>query len=319
MTKQTETFLVLGGAGFIGSHFCDKLIASAHRVICVDNLSLGTRENIQHLLPNDRFEFHEMDINSASFQDHFSISTIDTVVHLAANSDIAKSHAEPMVDIDNTLNTTLSTLKLMKSQQIKRIIFASSSAIYGEHEGAIHENIGPLFPHSHYGAAKLASEAFISSFCENYGIQSWMMRFPNVIGERCTHGVVYDFFQKIKADSSQLQVLGNGLQDKPYLYVHELIEGILHCYDTFKEDKINYFNLGTDSSTTVNRIVEILSEVFEIQPKIHYTGGTKGWIGDIPKFKYDLSKIHQSGWTSKLSSDQAVFETFKALKATWMQ
>ena len=148
-------------------------------------------------------------------------------------------------------------------------------------------------------------------------MKSWIIRFPNVIGNRCTHGVIYDFFNKIKSNSSILQVLGDGKQDKPYLHVNDLINGIIHFY-LHTDEKINYVNLGTDTTTTVNKIIEIMKEVFEINPKIEYTGGSKGWVGDIPKFKYDLSKIYSLGWKSNLSSDAAVRETFKVLKDSWM-
>lgn len=309
-----ENYLILGGAGFIGSHFCDHLIDSGGKVVCIDNLSLGRIENIQHLIGNPNFLFIKSDVNDLSKINELKGIQIDIVVHLAANSDIAISHSNPEVDIANTLNTTLSVLHYMRNEGIKKIIFASSSAIYGEHENNIHEKIGPLFPHSHYGAAKLASEAFISSFCENYQMTSWIVRFPNVIGDRSTHGVIFDFVNKIKKDPSQLNVLGNGKQDKPYIYVRELIDGIMYFYNNSKESKINYANIGVDTSTTVTRIIEILKEVFEVNPKIKYSGGKKGWVGDIPKFSYDLSKIHALGWKASLTSDQAVYKTLNLYK-----
>lgn len=315
--RESKTYLILGGAGFIGSHFCDYILKKGDNVICVDNLSLGSEKNIQHLMNRSNFKFLELDINNLT-NSHFSEDHIDTVIHLAANSDIAKSFENPLIDISNTLNTTLKTLDFMKSRSIKELIFASSSAIYGEHDGLIHEDIGPLFPHSHYGAAKLASEAFISSYSENYGLKAWIMRFPNVIGERCTHGVIFDFFQKLNQNRDLLRVLGDGNQDKPYLYVHELINGIMHCFENLS-NRINYVNLGTETSTTVNQIIEIFKEVLNINPVIEYSGGTKGWIGDIPKFSYDLSKVHSYGWRAKLTSNEAVYETLKALSASWIQ
>lgn len=316
MEIKSEKYLVLGGAGFIGSHFCDRLIDN-HQIICIDNLSLGSIKNIEHLINNDNFQFHNLDINSEEFFTLLNNEKIDTVIHLAANSDIALSYKNPKIDFDNTLNTTINALKLMRLNDIKKIIFSSSSAIYGEHDIKISEDIGPLLPHSHYGAAKLASEAFISSFCENYNLQSWIIRFPNIIGERSTHGVIHDFFKKIKKDKTQLTVLGDGLQEKPYLYVKELIDGILYCYHN-SNNKINYFNLGTESSTSVNDIIKIMNNILNINPKIKYTGGSKGWVGDIPKFKYDLSKVQNLGWKSTMTSNEAVDTTFKLLKDQWM-
>ena len=314
--RKSKTYLILGGAGFIGSHFCDFILKKGDNVICVDNLSLGSVKNIEHLMNKSSFKFLELDLNNLT-NSHFSEDHIDTVIHLAANSDIAKSFENPSIDISNTFNTTIKTLDFMKSRSIKELIFASSSAIYGEHHGLIHEDIGPLFPHSHYGAAKLASEAFISSYSENYDLKVWIMRFPNVIGERCTHGVIFDFFNKLNKNRDLLRVLGDGNQDKPYLYVHELIDGIMHCFETLS-DRINYVNLGTESSTTVNQIIEIFKEVLDINPTIEYTGGAKGWIGDIPKFSYDLSKVHSFGWKSRLTSNEAVYETLKPLRKSWI-
>ena len=314
---MNRNILLLGGAGFIGSHMCDSLITN-NNILCIDNLSLGNKKNIEHLSQNKNFKFLKLDILDKSFENQIKNYKIDLVIHLAANSDIAISHNDPNVDVLNTLNTTIKILEFMRIKNIKEIIFASSSAIYGEHSCSIHENIGPLFPHSHYGAAKLASEAFISSYCENYNIKSWIIRFPNVIGERCTHGVIFDFFNRIKKNPSKLRILGDGLQEKPYLYVKELIDAILYCYQNSNK-KINFFNVGSNTCTKVNKIAEILCEELKVNPLIEYSGGEKGWIGDIPKFEYDLSKVNALGWKCKMSSNEAVRHTIKKMNTLWMQ
>ena len=300
--------LITGGAGFIGSHLCDALIADRYHVIVVDNLSLGTRDNIAHLLGHKRFGFYNVDVsNYDEMSQIFQKERFNAVFHLAANSDIAKSRENPDIDFDNTLKTTYAVLKLMKDFEVKKLVFSSSSAIYGETDTntKVKENFGPLFPVSHYGAGKLASEAFISSFVENYDLKAWIIRFPNVVGERATHGVIFDFINKLRKDPRELEVLGNGEQCKPYLYVRDLVEAILFIWNS-SHDRINFFNVGVDSRTKVKDIAAIVTEEMKLTAAIRYTGGDRGWIGDVPAFDYDLSKINSLGWHAKISSDEAV-------------
>jgi UDP-glucose 4-epimerase len=191
--------LITGGAGFIGSHLADKLLEKGYEITVFDNLSLGRLDNIKEAMGNKNFKFIEGDIlDKDKFFEVFKKENFDVVFHMAANSDIAKSLTNPDIDFNNTLSTTYNTLLAMKEFGVKKIVFASTSAIYGETGVKVTENFGPLFPVSHYGASKLASEAYISSFCENYGMQAWITRFPNVVGERSTHGVIRDFIQKLK-------------------------------------------------------------------------------------------------------------------------
>ncbi|MBR6299130.1 MAG: NAD-dependent epimerase/dehydratase family protein, partial [Candidatus Gastranaerophilales bacterium] len=235
----------------------------------------------------------------------FKQNRFDAVFHFAANSDIEKSSKNPDIDFNNTFKTTYNILNMMREFNVKKIVFASSSAIYGKTTEKISEDYAPLFPISHYGAAKLASEAFISSFAENYGIQCWITRFPNVTGERATHGVIFDFINKLKKNPKELTVLGNGEQNKPYLYVGELIDAILFVFKNSNE-KINYFNIGTSSRTKVKDIAKTVINTMNLSAKINYTGGETGWIGDVKEFSYDLSKINNLGWKSKMSSDEAI-------------
>jgi UDP-glucose 4-epimerase len=193
----------------------------------------------------------------------------------------------------------------MKEYGVKKLVFASTSAIYGETMDVLHENYGPLQPVSMYGASKLASEGYITAFCANYGIQTWITRFPNVVGERFTHGVIYDFVKKLEKDPSRLEVLGNGEQFKPYLYVKDLVEGILFVWKNAK-DNVNVYNLGVESRTKVKDIAAMVIEEMGLKAKIEYTGGDRGWIGDVPEFKYDLSKIHKLGWKATKTSNESV-------------
>jgi UDP-glucose 4-epimerase len=298
--------LVTGGAGFIGSHLVDYLLKEGHSVIAYDNLSLGRKSNLDEALKSSEFEFIKGNIlDKEAFFNVFKNNKFDVVFHMAANSDIAKSHANPNIDLDNTLLTTYTTLMAMKEFDVKNIVFASTSAIYGETNTKVAEDFGPLLPASHYGASKLASEAFISSFCENYGIKAWITRFPNVVGERSTHGVVRDFIQKLQKTPTELEVLGNGEQIKPYLYVKDLVEAILHVWKN-TDDKINFYNLGVDSRTKVKEIAQMVINEMKLDAKINYTGGDRGWVGDVPEFDYNLDKIHALGWSAKNSSNEAV-------------
>lgn len=299
--------LITGGAGFIGSHLCDYLLKEeSNEIVVLDNLSLGRESNISHLFKNQKFEFIKGDILDGSLLDDlFMSNNFDIVFHLAANSDIAQSFHNPTVDKDNTFMTTYELLNRMKKYEVKKIVFASTSAIYGDTSDVLHENYGPLKPVSHYGAGKLASESFISSFVENYGIQAWIVRFPNVVGERATHGVIFDFIKKLKNDDSRLEVLGNGEQFKPYVYVKDLVEAILFVWNNSHE-KLNVYNLGVDSRTKVKEIAQMVIEEMNINAKIEFTGGNRGWVGDVPEFNYDLSKINSLGWEAKNSSNEAV-------------
>jgi UDP-glucose 4-epimerase len=296
--------LITGGAGFIGSHLCDYL--SGNNIVVLDNLALGKKRNIEHLLNNSNFKFIYGDILDDELLDKlFTSVKFDIIFHLAANSDIAKSYYDPNVDKDNTFLTTYALLNKMKKYGVKKIIFASTSAIYGDTTDVLHEDYGPLKPVSHYGASKLASESFISSFVENYGLQAWIVRFPNVVGERTTHGVIYDFIKKLKNDSSKLEVLGNGKQYKPYLYVKDLIEGILFVWKN-SNDSLNIYNLGVNSRTKVKEIAQMVIEEMNLNAEIYYTGGDRGWIGDVPTFNYDLKKVNTLGWNASYTSNEAV-------------
>jgi len=298
--------LITGGAGFIGSHLCDYLIADNHNITVVDNLVLGRKENIAHLIGHPNFCFIEEDLlHYDAMKKIFDSYHFDMVYHLAANSDIQKGGKDPLVDYSLTFNTTFHLLMLMRDYGVKKLFFSSTSAIYGETYDVLDENYGPLQPVSNYGAGKLASEAFISAFSSTYNIQTWIARFPNVVGERFTHGVIFDFIRKLRNNPKQLEVLGNGEQCKPYIYVKDLIDGIMYIIG-HSNDRMNIYMLGSDTRTKVKDIAHMVIEEMNLSADIVYTGGDRGWIGDVPEFRYDLKKVNQLGWYAAHNSDEAV-------------
>jgi UDP-glucose 4-epimerase len=303
--------LVTGAAGFIGSHLVDRLLARGATVIGVDNLALGRLENLAAALRHERFRFVELDVNDrprleSTLRNMAATSPIDMAWHLAANSDIRAGVADPDVDLHATFLTTHHLLQVMRALPIPQLAFSSTSAIYGVHPGRMTEELGPLFPISNYGAMKLASEAAISAALEAFLKRAWIFRFPNVVGSRSTHGVIYDFVQKLKRDPTQLEVLGDGLQEKPYFHVSDLVDAMLFITEHAAEP-LNYYNIGTDNSvTTVREIAETVVRAQAPGARIYYTGGSKGWVGDVPKFNYSIEKLGRLGWKPRLTSNAAV-------------
>lgn len=308
--------LVTGGAGFIGSHLIDLLLKQRHRIVCVDNFHLGRIGNIEHQLNNKKFRFFEFDIlDFKKLNGLFKRQKLDAVFHLVANSDIKQSSVNTRLDFDMNLLSTYNVLEAMRINKVKEIVFASTSAIFGETDKTITEDIGPLIPISFYGASKLAAEAYISAFVHNFGLKAWIVRFPNVVGERATHGILFDLMHKLKKNKKTLTVLGDGSQQKPYLYVKELVAGLIYVWEN-AEDEYNYFNLGSKSTIRVSRIVEILIEELGLKgkTKIKYTGGDRGWVGDVPRFKYSLAKVNKLGWKAHLNSERAIRLTVQHLR-----
>ncbi len=301
-----KTILVTGGAGFIGNHLCEELLNSGYKVVVYDNLSLGTKRNMSRFKDNEMFIFIKGDIlNKRKFESIFEEYKFNTIFHLAANSDIASSCKSPKTDFLNTFNTTIEVLENARIHNIKEIVFSSTGAIYGDTNLAVKEDTGPLIPISHYGAAKLASEAYLSAYSHNYGIKIWITRFPNVVGEYATHGAIFDFIKQLKNNSKELKVLGNGQQIKPYIYVKEVVEAILFIWKKSNLD-FNVYNIGVDSQTKVSEIAEMIVSTMSLPAKIKYGSSSRGWVGDVSKFKYDFSKLKKLGWRPSLSSNQAV-------------
>ena len=298
--------LIAGGAGFIGSHLADYLLDEGNEVVCIDNFFIGTRQNILHLLRNPHYVFYQYDLNNMELLNQvFEKEKPDYVFHLAANSDIQASAQNPIIEYQNTYSTTFNLLEAMRLHNVKKMFFASTSAVYGNKDALLNEETALLAPISYYGGAKLGSEGLISAYAYMNDMDILIFRFPNVIGPRLTHGVIFDFIKRLKKDSSKLLILGDGTQTKPYLYVFDLIEAIMKFKNIGKG--VTLYNVGVDTATSVTRIAEIVCQKMGVSNvSFEYTGGKGGWKGDVPKFQYDLSKIHTAGWTAKYTSDEAV-------------
>jgi len=313
---------ITGAAGFIGSHLADSLLQRGDRVSGVDDFSLGRPGNLALARQSQSFAFYEADISRASdAMDCLRAASEwgggpDIVWHLAANSDIAAGAADASIDFRRTLQTTFAVLEAAKSERIRRIAFASSSAIYGELEQSLAEDSGPLLPVSNYGATKLASEALLSAACESFLEQIWIFRFPYVVGPRATHGAIFDFVGRLATKPESLKVLGDGSQTKPYLYVSELIDAMQFIVAK-ASDRRNVFNIAPSGpGTSVAFIAEHVIDRVSPGIPIAYTGGDRGWIGDVPRFRYNTQRLANLGWQPRLSSDEAVLRAIGEIAPT---
>jgi len=308
--------LVTGAAGFIGSHLCDRLLSRGHQVFGIDNLHLGRMRNIDHLAGNSAFRFEQLDCLDAVRRDKlFKAAGFEAVFHLAANSDIAAGNADRGLDLKLNQLTTTAILEAMHLHKVRRLFFSSTSAVFGEHEKALAEDDGPLQPISFYGASKMAAEAFISVYSHTLGLRSVVFRFPNVVGERSTHGAIYDFIEKLKKDNDVLIVLGDGRQTKPYLYVADLIDAIETAWAQ-PESAIAVYNAAGEGATSVKNIAEVVIAHFGApDTKIVYAGGARGWPGDVPRFSYNTAKLRGLGWTPRHKSGAAIRLTVERIKA----
>lgn len=297
--------LVTGGAGFIGSHLVDRLVETDN-VTIIDNLSSGKREFV-----NEKALLIKEDLlNSDKICKHFK--NIDVVYHLAANPDVKIGAENTRIHLEQNIITTYNVLESMRKNNIKKIVFTSSSTVYGSAPMPTPEDYGPLRPESLYGASKLACEALISSYCYTFGMQSWIFRFANIIGERSTHGVIYDFINKLKRNPEELEILGNGKQEKSYLYVKECIDAMIFAVKHSNEN-VNIFNIGSEDTISVTKIANIVSEKMNLKPEFKFTGGERGWRGDVPKMFLSIDKIKELGWRPRYNSERAVEETTKHL------
>ncbi|HSU61620.1 MAG TPA: NAD-dependent epimerase/dehydratase family protein [Bryobacteraceae bacterium] len=304
--------LLTGGAGFVAATLIGRLLSSDETVISVDNLSRGSLDSVKTWLDHPSFAFIRADLSDlaeycSAIRAAAERDPITEVWHLAANSDIPAGIRDPDVDLRDTFMTTFNTLKIMDEFGIRRIFFASSSAIYGDlQDTLLTESTGPLFPISNYGAMKLASEAAITAAAEKFLDRALIFRFPNVVGVPATHGVLLDFMHRLKQAPGDLQVLGDGTQRKPYLHVTDLVDGMMFLRQ-HSGAKVEAFNIGPDDDgITVGRIAEEVVACVAPCAKVHFQSGSKGWVGDVPRFRYSTEKLQRLGWTPKLDSLGAI-------------
>jgi len=303
--EQTAHFIT-GGAGFIGSQLVDRLLKEGHKVTAYDNLSAGHLENISDNLKNKNFKFIKNDL--LDFKNlKESMKGHGIIWHFAANTDIRKGNEITDLDLKNDIIATWNVLEAMRQLKIDKILFPSSSTVYGNMGGIyLSESDGPLLPISLYGAGKLASEGLISAYSFLFNIKAWIFRFGNVMGARMDHGVIFDFIQKLKKNSKELLILGDGKQQKNFFLIEDCINGMFTAFQKSKK-QCDVYNLGNESFTGVNKIAKIIIEEMGLKNvKLKYTGGKIGWKGDVPVVRYNINKIKKLGWKPKYNSDEAI-------------
>jgi UDP-glucose 4-epimerase len=308
--------LVTGGAGFIGSTLADRLIAAGVEVVIYDNLSRGRRDFIAGACANRGVEFVHGDVLDEELVKR-SLEGCDTVFHFAANADVRHGFDQPRVDLDQNTIATFVVLEAMRSAGVKRIAFASTGSIYGEPDVFPTPETCP-FPvqTSLYGASKLAGEGLIQAYSHGYGFVGVIFRFVSILGERYTHGHVFDFCRSLRKDPSRLRVLGNGRQEKSYLYVGDCISAMTLVMDQrVKPGNVLIYNLGTNETIVVDDSIATIAAHLGVTPELEYAGGIRGWRGDSPLIHLDCDRIRSLGWRPTLSIRAAIRRTVDWLEA----
>ena len=304
---------VSGGAGFIGSNLVDRLLDVGHEVTVYDNLSTGLLQFLEYARDFDCFRLVKGDLLD---EDSLSgaITGHEFVFHLAANADVRFGTEHPRRDLEQNTIVTNNVLEAMRKNGISKIAFASTGSVYGDATVIPTPENAP-FPiqTSLYAASKLAGEGLIAAYCGGFGFQSWIFRFVSILGERYTHGHVFDFYWKLKQNPSRLEVLGNGKQRKSYLYIQDCIDAMLFALEK-SNGPVNVLNLGVDGHCEVNDSIGWICEELGVSPKLEYSGGDRGWIGDSPFIFLDTSKIRDLGWKPKLRIQDGVLKTIQYLK-----
>ncbi|HEY2584612.1 MAG TPA: NAD-dependent epimerase/dehydratase family protein [Tepidisphaeraceae bacterium] len=311
-------YFVTGGAGFIGSNLVDRLLADGHAVTAYDNLSTGQARFLDVAKKSPAFRLVEGDmLDERRLTD--SIKGHDFVFHFAANADVRFGTNHPRRDLEQNTIATYNVLEAMRTHGIKQIGFSSTGSIYGEHDVVPTPEDAP-FPiqTSLYGASKLAGEGLIEAYASGFGFRGFIFRFVSILGERYSHGHVFDFYRSLQQDPTKIQVLGNGKQRKSYLYVGDCVEAMLTVAAN-GTDPVNIYNLGTDEYTQVNDSLTWICEKLGVTPARTYTGGERGWIGDSPFIFLDTKKLRSLGWKPKLTIRQGVEKTVDYLRANeWL-
>ena len=304
-----DTAVITGGAGFIGSYIAEKLVENGTDTKVIDNLVTGKKENLSKCFDQDNFSFLEYDLgNLDGIEDH--LGDADILFHFAADPEVRTGYSKPEDSFEQNIVNTFNLLQKIKQSKIKKIVFASSSSVYGDAKIIpTNEEYGPLSPISHYGASKLACEAMVSSFCHNYNIEGVILRPANVIGLRGRHGLIWDLVHKLKINQDELELLGDGKQTKSFIHISDAIDGIFFSLNNL-QDKVEVFNLGSEDSVEIMDVAKIVCKNMGLNEiKINLTGGVddgRGWKGDIRIAHLDITKLKNSGWIPKLSSINSV-------------
>ncbi len=304
---------ISGAAGFIGSHLVDRLLVSGLEVVGFDNLSTGHLEFLAGARASPRFQLVEGDVLRSSTLTA-AMAGCDFVFHLAANADVRFGWQDPRRDLEQNTIATFNVLEAMRANGIRRIAFSSTGSIYGEPDVFPTPEEAP-FPiqTSLYGASKLAGEGLLSAYAVGFDFQVYIFRFVSILGERYTHGHIFDFFKKLRAEPNHVEVLGDGGQRKSYLYVQDCIDGMLVAVEKAQR-AVNVFNLGTDESVTIAESLALICQRLRVDPRRSYTGGTRGWVGDSPLILLDAGRIRALGWTPELTIREGIARTVTYLE-----
>ena len=304
---------ISGAAGFIGSTLVDRLLASGLEVVGFDNFSTGLVEFLAGARTNPRFHFVEGDVLRPA-KLAAAMAGCDFVFHLAANADVRFGRQDPRRDLEQNTLATFNVLEAMRANGIRRIAFSSTGSVYGEPEVFPTPEEAP-FPiqTSLYGASKVAGEGLLSAYAVGFDFQVYIFRFVSILGERYTHGHVFDFFKKLHAESKDVEVLGDGRQRKSYLYVQDCIDGMLVAVEKAR-NAVNIFNLGTDECVTVADSLTLICQRLGVDPRRSYTGGTRGWVGDSPFILLDTRRIRALGWKPELTIREGIERTLAYLE-----
>jgi UDP-glucose 4-epimerase len=297
MEFSGATVVVTGGAGFVGSHLAEHLVGDA-AVTVVDDLSSGRRAWVP-----DGAAFVEGDVSDPETVAGVIDESVDVVCHLAASKLVDTD--QPRTQFEDNVATTYTVLEQMDAVGVDRLLYTSSSTVYGEAPRPTPEDHAPLEPISVYGAGKVAEEGLVSTYAHSHGIQSWVVRFANIVGPRLRGAVIPDFVEKLRADPETLEILGDGRQEKSYMHVTDCVEAMCHVVRE-ADDRYDVYNLGTETTTSVNAIADIVADAMGLDPDYEYTGGDRGWTGDVPRMRLDVAKLEALGWEPALESDAAV-------------
>ncbi|OYR46779.1 NAD-dependent epimerase/dehydratase family protein [Halorubrum sp. Ea8] len=300
-----STVLVTGGAGLVGSHLAARLLDRGATVRVADDLSKGDRDRVP-----DGADFVEADLTEPGDVAEAVTGDLDIVFHFAAYTDTNYDDDRELFE-DNTA-MTYNVLERMHEVDVDRLAFTSSSTVYGEAPRPTPEDHGPLEPISIYGSSKLADEALISTHAHSYGVQSWVFRFANIVGPHQRGNVIPDFIQKLDDDPTSLEILGDGRQEKSYMHVSECVDAIQYVVERADED-LNVYNLGTRTTTSVTDIADIVADELGVDPEYAYTGGDRGWTGDVPKMRLSIERLVDLGWEPSIESDEAVRRSAREL------